>query len=73
MTIIDEKKYNYIGDAVYAVFDGNGIELRLDNHENTAGTIYLDSEVFLALIRFAGKVKFIDPDVLVSIVKEGRR
>jgi hypothetical protein len=34
----------YIGDAVYTHFDGNGIELRLNDHRNERA-VYLEPEV----------------------------
>lgn len=42
----------YIGDAVYALFDGRGIMLRLNDHRNEEGEIYLEPEVLEALNRF---------------------
>lgn len=44
----------YIGDSVYAYFDGNGIELRL-NHHLADRAIYLESEVLRALVYFYAK------------------
>jgi hypothetical protein len=41
----------YLGDAVYAYFDGNGIELRLNAH-NAACAVYLEPEVLATLITF---------------------
>ncbi len=41
----------YIGDAVYAHFDGNGNELRLNDHRNPC-LIYLEPEVMENLIEF---------------------
>ena len=38
----------YIGDAVYAYYDGNGIELRLNHHEAPCA-VYLEPEVIAAL------------------------
>jgi hypothetical protein len=42
----------YLGDAVYAYFDGNGIELRLNSHD-TPCVVYLEPEVMSALAEFA--------------------
>ena len=41
----------YIGDAVYANFDGYGIELRPNSHENDCA-VYLEPEVIQNLIEF---------------------
>jgi hypothetical protein len=41
----------YLGDAVYAYFDGSGIELRLNAH-NAPCPIYLEPEILETLIRF---------------------
>jgi hypothetical protein len=38
----------YIGDAIYACYDGNGIELRLNHHE-APYAVYLEPEVIAAL------------------------
>jgi hypothetical protein len=45
----------YLGDAVYAFFDGNGIELKL-NHASRC-LIYLEPEVVEALMLFWAQVK----------------
>jgi hypothetical protein len=41
----------YIGDAVYAHFDGYGIELRLNDHRNEC-VVYLEPQVLQALTEF---------------------
>ena len=46
----------YLGDAVYAYFDGNGIELKLNHHQSPC-LIYLEPEVMEALIAFWKKAK----------------
>jgi hypothetical protein len=38
----------YIGDAVFAYYDGNGIELRLNHHEAPCA-VYLEPKVIAAL------------------------
>jgi hypothetical protein len=45
----------YLGDAVYAYFDGNGIELKLDHHASRC-LIYLEPEVVEALETFWARV-----------------
>ena len=41
----------YIGDAVYAHFDGYGIELKLNDHRNEC-VVYLEPQVLQALTEF---------------------
>ena len=42
----------YIGDGVYAAFDGFGVWLTAENGLAATDTIYLEPEVFEALQRF---------------------
>ena len=42
----------YLGDGVYAVFDGYHIWLRLSHHNNTEGQIALEPDVYAALVRY---------------------
>ncbi len=42
----------YLGDGVYAVFDGWHIWLRLGSHDNADGQIALAPEVYAALVRY---------------------
>ena len=44
-------KYNYVGDGVYAIFDGDGVQLRANSHETPTDTIYLETWVFVALCK----------------------
>jgi hypothetical protein len=41
----------YIGDAIYAHYDGYGIELRLNDHRNECA-VYLEPAVLQALTKF---------------------
>jgi hypothetical protein len=41
----------YLGDAVFAHFDGYGVELRLNHHESRCA-VYLEPEVLQNLIEF---------------------
>lgn len=53
----DEKqKYtsSYLGDAVYASFDGLMIGLSLNDHRNKP-VIFLEPEVFEALVKYASQ------------------
>jgi hypothetical protein len=42
----------YLGDGVYALFDGFGIWLHANDHENPTDRVYLEPEVLEALNRF---------------------
>jgi|SRR5208283_554568 len=46
----------YLGDGVYAYFNGSGIELRLGSHENECA-VYLEPEVLDKLIEWSAKVR----------------
>ena len=56
MNIIDfqgnKRPVEYLGDGVYAVFDGYGIWLHANDHENPTDRVYLEPAVMAALIRF---------------------
>ena len=45
-------KPEYLGDGVYAVYDGNGIELRANDPINPTDVIYIESFVLDALNNF---------------------
>jgi hypothetical protein len=49
---LKEKPRDYLGDGVYVIFDGFGLELRANHHEFPTDKIYLEPEVFEALNRF---------------------
>lgn len=42
----------YLGDGVYALFDGWGIWLHANDHLNPTDRVYLEPEVFTALVGF---------------------
>ena len=42
----------YIGDGVYASFDGYQIKLAANDHKNPTDTVYLPYHVFLSLIDY---------------------
>lgn len=46
---------SYLGDGVYAVYDGNGISLDLRAQDSSK--IYLESETYEALLAFVEKIK----------------
>lgn len=43
---------SYLGDGVYVIFDGFGYWLHANHHEHPTDRIYLEPEVFEALVRF---------------------
>ena len=48
---------SYIGDNVYAVYDGNGIWLHTASPYNPCQKVYLEPEVLRALVRFAESIR----------------
>lgn len=46
----------YIGDGVYAYFDGYGVELRLGRHDAQCA-VYLEPEVMASLAEFFEAVR----------------
>jgi hypothetical protein len=52
MEKIDGYIYEYIGDGVYAKFDGFGVWLLANDHLNPTDKVYLEPEVLNALNRF---------------------
>lgn len=49
-------KKDYMGDGVYANFDGFGIILTTENGAYATNTIYLEPQVMKALLGFAERV-----------------
>jgi hypothetical protein len=47
---------SYIGDGVYAIFDGFGIWLHANDHRFPTDKIYLEPQVFNALVAFKNEV-----------------
>lgn len=50
---------DYLGDSVYAEFDGNGVTLTTNNGylDDPRNTIYLEPEVYRALLQFVERQK----------------
>ncbi len=46
----------YLGDGVYATYDGYQIELRLNDHREQP-VIYLDPDVMKALVGYAATIE----------------
>lgn len=47
----------YLGDGVYAIFNGEGIWLHVNSHEFPTDRIYLETEVLEKLNSFAKEVE----------------
>ena len=45
----------YLGDAVYAIFDGFGYWLHTGSHDHPEQRVYLEPYVLDALVRFSGE------------------
>jgi len=54
--IVDGKPASYLGDGVYALFDGYGIWLHANDHKNPTDKVYLEPSVLESLNRFAKEV-----------------
>ena len=48
---------SYLGDGLYAVFDGFGIWLLANSHEDPTDKVYLEPDVFQALVNFEKESK----------------
>ncbi len=55
----ERKNHCYLGDGVYAEFDGYGIWLRTGNHEDHLCTnrIYIEPSVFENITHFVNYIK----------------
>ena len=49
-------KHTYLGDGVYATYNGYETILRVGSHNNDDGMIVLDSEVMAALQKFIAEI-----------------
>lgn len=47
----EQELHSYLGDGVYAKFDGHGIEIRVNDHRNPVA-VYLEPEVLERLNKF---------------------
>ena len=48
----EQRPASYLGDGVYAIYDGYGIWLHSNDHENPTDKIYLEPSVLESLINF---------------------
>lgn len=52
------EEVRFLGDGLYAAYDGFGIELRANSPTDPTDRVYLEYDVFQALVNFASKVLF---------------
>ena len=52
----EEAPAEYLGDGVYAIFDGFGVWLHANNHLNPSDRVYLEPQVLEALNNFYKEV-----------------
>ena len=53
----------YLGDGVYALFDGDGIWLHANSHDNPTDRIYLEPSVLTSLEKFVERCYHTKVDV----------
>ena len=53
----DPRTREYLGDGVYAIFDGYGIWLHANDHENPTDRVYMEPAVLEALLQFDKRVR----------------
>lgn len=56
MSAFEDSK-TYLGDSVYAAFDGYNLVLTTENGEWPSNTIYLEPVVFEALKRYVQRIR----------------
>lgn len=57
MMEMNEQNSRYIGDGVYAGFDGFGIWLYANSHYEPTDRIYLEPQVYHQLVKFVDDLK----------------
>lgn len=61
MEIVDfqgvKRPASYLGDGVYAIFDGYGIWLHANDHKHPTDKVYLEPQVLTDLIAFNKEVR----------------
>jgi len=51
-----EKPMSHLGDGVYAIYDGFGIWLHANDHENPTDKVYLEPDILEKLNEFFERV-----------------
>jgi len=62
MENIPRERMDYLGDGVYAIYDGYGIWLHANDHLNPTDRIYLEWEVLESLNRFKDRMITLDKE-----------
>ena len=62
---------SYLGDGVYAIFDGYGIWLHANDHKNPTDRIYLEPTVFSSLVGFDKEVRSPQAVELIKQLRKG--
>lgn len=57
MTDVTERPKVYLGDGAYVSFDGWGLSLTTENGLSTTNEIYLEPDVYAALVRFVDALR----------------
>jgi hypothetical protein len=53
----DRSKMDYLGDGVYAIYDGFGIWLHANSHDKPTDKIYLEPNVLQAINGFYARMR----------------
>jgi hypothetical protein len=53
----EHHRKTYLGDGLYASFDGYQIVVTAENGISIQNTVYLDSSVFAALVRYEASLR----------------
>ena len=58
---------SYLGDGVYAIFDGYGIWLHANHHEHPTDRVYLEPQVLRDLVAFDKMAR--DEEAIKAIIQ----
>lgn len=65
------EEVRFLGDGLYAAFDGFGIELRANSPTKPTDRVYLEYDVMLALVKFADLVFGVDDSLAKLYMEDG--
>ncbi len=75
MDIIDfegeKRPASYLGDGVYAIFDGHGIWLHANDHKDPTDRVYLEPQVLELLVAFDKDVR--NQQIVERCIEQERR
>ena len=57
-----DPQHEYLGDGVYASYDGYHIWLRTGSHDSDENKIALDPSVFRALVKYGARMDKLEAD-----------